>query len=87
MEIKNITNEWIIFESGWRIFKLEKYYIAEFWIKYGWSFIKNIWQALHNADPINITKILENWKDNIELENILKVYEKEYDMENNELPF
>ena len=83
MKIMLILENGIVFKKDWTLYFLEKYYIAEFWVLYWWSFIENIWKALHNADSKNTMKILKNWEYEIDLENVLTLFRKEYDLDKN----
>ena len=80
-----ILNDWVIFDWKDKKYILETYYISEYWIKFWWSFMKKIGEALQHADPINTKKLLETFEDKIEIENI--VMSSDWSFRFKEVPF
>lgn len=52
----------IVMLDDWSTNFVEKAIIADLFEKYGWSFAKAMWVALHRADAINTKKILDTWE-------------------------
>jgi len=84
--VDGVWNHWdhIEVESESWLYQLDKYYIAELWIKYWGSFQSALWKALYNADHINAYKILENWKSEI---NLNMIYREFWEKAFNQVPF
>ena len=61
----NPTTLWVVTshpKENHNIF-VEKYYIAESFETFWWSFLQNLWKALFHADNNNTLKLLETFKE------------------------
>lgn len=49
----------------WEELRFNRYDIQDAWIKYWWSFLSALWNALAHADIINATKIMDTFNNYI----------------------
>lgn len=69
MQIKYLSYSNFLEEACFSVwlteYRFSRYDIQNAWIKYGWSFLHNLWIALAHADFDNATKIIDTWNNYI----------------------
>lgn len=65
LSYSKFLEEACFWNNKWEELRFNKYDIMAAWIKYWWSFVHLLWEALSHADAENTCKIMDTWNNYI----------------------
>lgn len=65
LSYSKFLEEACFWNNKWEELRFNKYDIMAAWIKYWWSFVHSLWEALAHADVENTAKIMDTWNNYI----------------------